>query len=182
MIYVFLAKGFEEIEALATVDILRRAELEVVTVGIGDDVIAGSHGMVVLADTTDFDLPLDPGTLDMIVLPGGLPGTLNLEGSKNVQTAVDFCLENNKYVAAICAAPSILGHRGLLDGKTVTAHHGFREEVGGGNYTGAPVEVDGNIITARGAGVTVQFALKLVELLKGKPAADKIKMAMGCDF
>jgi len=182
MIYVFLANGFEETEALTTVDILRRAELEVVTVGVGDDIVTGSHKITVMADTSDFDLPLDESDLDMIVLPGGLPGTLNLEASQSVQTAIDFCMQKGKYVAAICAAPSILGHRGLLDGKTVTAHHGFREEVGQGSYTGNPVEVDGNIITGRGAGVTAQFALKLVELLKDKAAADKIKMAMACDF
>ena len=104
MIYVFLADGFEEVEALTAVDLLRRCELDVKTVGIGREAIRGSHGILVQSDLSDKDCVLDEN-VEMIVLPGGMPGTLNLERSATVQNAVDFCINNGKYVAAICAAP-----------------------------------------------------------------------------
>ena len=113
MIYVFFGNGFEEMEALTPVDVLRRCELEVKTVGIGGQVIRGSHGISVITDIDENELKLDD-SVDMIVLPGGMPGTLSLEKSKTVQNAIDFCVKNNVLIAAICAAPSILGHKGLL--------------------------------------------------------------------
>ena len=116
MIYAFLAQGFEEIEAITVIDVLRRAELEVITVGVGDNLIRGSHGIIVAADTQDNLIELNE-KVDMIFLPGGMPGTLNLEKSAAVQSAIDYCIENDKYVAAICASPSILGHRGDIKGK-----------------------------------------------------------------
>lgn len=179
MVYLFLANGFEEIEALAPLDILRRAEIEVVTVGIGDDVITSSHGVSIMCDTTDFDLPLNDD-LQMIVLPGGMPGTLNLEASASVQTAIDYCVNTDKYVAAICAAPSILGHKGLLLGKTATCFPGFAEQLQGSHLTGAPVEVDGKFITGRGAGVSLEFGYRLVEILHSKQEADRLRRAMCC--
>ena len=116
MIYVFLANGFEETEAIAPIDILRRSELKVVTVGIGEDIVVSSHGIAVVPDITEVDfVPSDD--IDMIVLPGGMPGTLNLEKSRTVQDAIGFCIENDKYIAAICAAPSILGRKGLFNGR-----------------------------------------------------------------
>ena len=115
MIYVFLANGFEEIEALAPVDILRRAELEVKTVGVGGKTITGSHGITVTADIEEKDVTTDD--MELMILPGGMPGTLNLEKSPIVTTCAEYCAKNDIYLAAICAAPSVLGHLGLLNGK-----------------------------------------------------------------
>ena len=124
MIYVFLANGFEEIEALAVVDVLRRAELDVLTVGVGEDFVIGSHQIPVACDIAEKSLILDEKT-EAIVLPGGMPGTLNLEKSETVQNAIDWATKNDKLVCAICAAPSILGHKGLLNGKSATCFPGF---------------------------------------------------------
>lgn len=163
MIYAFLANGFEEIEAITIIDILRRAEKEVITVGIGDNIIRGAHGMVVVADTQDNMIELDD-KLEMIFLPGGMPGTLNLERSTVVQSAIDYCVENDKYIAAICAAPSILGHKGILDGKKACCYPGFEQELKGADVNYDAVNADGKIITSRGAGTAIKLALKLVEL------------------
>ena len=163
MIYAFLANGFEEIEAITIIDILRRAEKEVITVGIGDNIIRGAHGMVVVADTQDNMIELDD-KLEMIFLPGGMPGTLNLERSAVVQSAIDYCVENDKYIAAICAAPSILGHKGILDGKKACCYPGFEQELKGADVNYDAVNADGKIITTIGAGTAIKLALKLVEL------------------
>ena len=179
MIYVFLANGFEETEAIAPIDILRRNGQKVVTVGISEEVITSAHGITVVPDVTEVDISLSD-EIDMIVLPGGMPGTLNLEKSRTVQDTIDFCAKNGKFIAAICAAPSIIGKKGLLKGKKATCFPGFEDFLEGAQCTGAPVEHDGNIITARGAGVALEFGLKLVELLSGKPASDKIKESMRC--
>ncbi len=177
MIYCFLADGFEEIEALATIDILRRAEIEVVTVGIGGDVISGSHGIRVLADITENKVELN-SALDGIILPGGLPGTLNLEKSDCVQCAIDYADKNNKLLSAICAAPLILGHRKLLEGKKATCYPGFEKDLYGADATGSFVEVDGNFITGKGAGVAIDFALEIVAYLKDRKLADSIKASI----
>ncbi len=179
MILVFLANGFEETEAVAPIDILRRDGQKVVTVGIGEEVITSSHGVTVVPDVTEVDITLSD-EIDMIVLPGGMPGTLNLEKSRTVQDAIDYCTANGKYIGSICAAPSILGRKGLLNGKKATCFPGFEELLEGAQFTGAPVEQDGKIVTARGAGVAVEFGLKLVEVLSGKAASDKLREAMRC--
>lgn len=179
MIYVFLGNGFEELEALAPVDILRRSGKDVVTVGVGGQIIRGSHSIPIVADIEANDIILDD-TLEMIILPGGMPGALNLEKSNKVQEAIDFCILNNKYIAAICAAPSILGHKGILTGKTVTCFPGFENELGGAILSDNYVCQDGNIITARGAGVSVEFALKLVEILISKKRADLLEASLQC--
>lgn len=119
MIYVFLADGFEEVEAISTIDMLRRAELEVCVVGVGGDVVSGSHNITVGCDINE-NLAEPDENLQAVVLPGGMPGTLNLEKSKAVQKFIDYAAENNRIIAAICAAPSVLGHRGLLEGKKAT--------------------------------------------------------------
>lgn len=178
MIYVFLADGFEEMEALITVDLLRRAELEVKTVGIGGRQITGAHGIPVLADLADTEAVTDG--LQMVVLPGGLPGTPNLEQSPVVQRFIDYAVDQGLYLAAICAAPSILGHKGLLKGKQATCYPGYEEELTGAQVTGEPVVVDGQFITAKGAGVTIPFALELISLLKNRELADTIKAAIQC--
>lgn len=180
MIYVYLANGFEEIEALTPVDLLRRAGKQVIMVGVGDSVIVGSHGIAVVPDTIAQEAILDD-ELEMIVLPGGMPGTLNLEGSPYVQDAIDFCIKNNKTIGAICAAPSILGHKGLLKNKTAVCYDGFETQLDGANIGSGSVAVDGNIVTARGAGVATQFALKLVELLVSKAESDRLFNAILCE-
>lgn len=179
MIYVFLANGFEETEAIAPIDILRRSEKNVVTVGIGEEVITSSHGVTVVTDITEVDAVLTD-EIEMIVLPGGMPGTLNLEKSRTVREAIDYCIKNDKYIGAICAAPSILGRMGLLQGKKATCFPGFEQFLMGAEFTGEPVETDGKIVTARGAGVATEFGLTLVECLLGKEASDKIKVSMRC--
>ena len=173
MIYVFLATGFEEVEALTPVDLLRRAGHEVRLVGVGGKTIAGAHGIGVVCDLTENEIKLD-GALEMIVLPGGMPGTLNLEKSAAVQAAVDHCNANGIFIGAICAAPSILGHKGLLDGREAIAYPGFEEQLTGARISTHSVAQDGFIITAQGAGAAVAFGLKLVEALDGKARAEQL--------
>lgn len=179
MIYVFLANGFEETEAIAPVDILRRSELDVKTVGIGEEVVVSSHGIAVIPDITEVDfVPSDD--IDMIVLPGGMPGTLNLEKSRTVQDAIDFCVSNDKYIAAICAAPSILGKKGLLKGRKATCFPGFEQFLEGAELSAEGVAADGKIITAKGPGVAIDFGLKLSEILTDEKNAKKIKASLQC--
>lgn len=177
MIYVFLAPGFEEIEALAVVDVLRRAELEVLTVGVGEDFVIGSHQIPVACDIAEKNLILDE-KVEAIVLPGGMPGTLNLEKSETVQKAIDWAIENDKLVCAICAAPSILGHKGLLDGKNATCFPGFEDELFGAEISKDYVVKDGNIITARGMGSAIEFGLQIAEVLTSKENAQKIRASL----
>ena len=179
MIYCFLADGFEEMEALCPVDILRRGECEVATVGVGEEIITGSHGISVYTDITAAELILDD-SIEMIILPGGMPGTLNLEKNLYVQKAIDYCAEQGKYIAAICAAPSILGHKGLLKDRSAICFPGFEEQLDCKELSADYVCEDGNIITAKGAGVAQEFGLKLLEKLKGKAVSDKIKASIQC--
>ncbi len=179
MIYVFMADGFEEVEAVAPIDILRRAEKDVVTVGIGSDAVRGSHGIVMLCDITDMQVELDE-RLEMIILPGGMPGTLNLEKNSVVQAAIDYCVSNDIPIAAICAAPSILGKRGLLDGKEAICFPGFEKFLQGATVSSCKVVTDGNITTGVGPGVAIEFGLKLTEILCGKAEADRIAAGMQC--
>lgn len=179
MVYVFLAEGFEEVEALAPVDILRRAEIEVKTVGIGSNIIRGSHGIPVIADLDTNEIILDDN-IEMIVLPGGMPGTVNLEKNENVSRAIDFCLKNDKFISAICAAPSILGHKGILDDKKATCFPGFENELGKAVYCSDLVVNDGKITTAKGAGAAVKFGLKLVELLVSAAKAEALEASLQC--
>ena len=179
MIYVFMADGFEEVEAIAPVDILRRAEKDVVTVGIGSDAVRGSHGVMMLCDITEMQLQLDE-RLEMIVIPGGMPGTLNLEKSAAVQSAIDYCVEKDIPVAAICAAPSILGKKGLLKGKEAICFPGFEKFLEGAKVSDKRVVTDGNIATGVGPGAAVEFDLRLTEILCGKKEADRIAAGMQC--
>ncbi len=178
MVYVFLGQGFEEIEALAPVDLLRRAELPVQTVGIAKREITGSHGITVRCDLIDDEIT--PEGIDMIVLPGGMPGTLSLENSEAVQTVIDFCVQNHKWIGAICAAPSILGHKGLLNGRQAVCFPGYEEQLTGALLSNEPVCVDGHIITAKGPGVSVEFGLKLVEVLTSPRRAQILKDSLQC--
>ena len=180
MIYVYLANGFEEIEAIAPIDLLRRSEKKVITVGVGDNVIVGSHGIPIVTDTIAQEAVLSD-ELEMIILPGGMPGTLNLEKSPYVQAAIDYCMKNNKYIGAICAAPSILGHKGILSGKRAVCYYGFETQLDGAEIGEGLVECDGNIITARGAGCAVEFGLKLVEKAVSKAESNKQRSAIICE-
>lgn len=180
-VYVFFATGFEEIEALATVDLLRRAQIDVATVSVtGDKTVVGSHNIPVVMD--DLFENVDFGTADMIVLPGGGPGTKNLEAFEPLMLEVDE-FAKKKAVAAICAAPSILGHRGHLKGTKATCFPGFEKELEGAEFVAQPAVRDGNIITARGMGASVDFGLEIVSFFKGKEAAkelaDRIVFARG---
>lgn len=177
MIYVFLAEGFEEIEALTPVDCLRRAGKDVCTVGIGGTVIKGSHGIPVTADIADSAFTPDDA-LEMIVLPGGMPGTIHLGESSTVQDALTYCVSNDKWIAAICAAPSILGARGLLSDKTATCYPGFEKHLIGCNAVAEPVCQDEKIITGRGPGAAMDFALRLIAVLCGSETAQRIAEGM----
>ncbi|MBQ6380357.1 MAG: DJ-1/PfpI family protein [Clostridia bacterium] len=173
MIYVFLADGFEIIEALAPVDMLGRAKLSVKTVGITGKTVKSSGGVEVVADLLPEEVEL--AKAEMIILPGGMPGTLNLEADAFVHKSIDFCVENHLYIAAICAAPSILAHKGLLKGKKSTVFPSFAEDLKEAQYTAGAVEIDDKIITARGAGVCIDFGLKCVEVLTSAAQAQSIK-------
>ena len=174
---VFLADGFEEIEALTVVDLLRRAKIYVDTVSISDDyMVHGSHGIAV--QTEDLFEEIDFDDFDMIVLPGGMPGTENLKGHSGVRKVVEDFAENGKYVAAICAAPTILSELGLLKGKRATCYPSVEEEIQGALLTEAPVMADGNIITGQAAGAASDFALKLVEVLAGSKKAQEVAEAI----
>lgn len=177
MVYCFLADGFEEIEALATVDILKRAQIEVKTVGIGSNVIRGAHGISVVTDVIDSDINLD-SSLEAVILPGGMPGTLNLQKNDNVNLAIDYAVSKKLLVCAICAAPLILGHKGILAGKKATCYPGFEKDLQGAEVTGEHVVKDGNIITAKGAGVAVDFALEIVAFLKNRDLSDEINASI----
>lgn len=179
MVYVFLAEGFEEIEALTPVDILRRGKVEVKTVGVGGKIITSSHGIPVTADITTDELS-GLSNAEAVVLPGGMPGTLNLEKNETVINAVKYCYDNNKLIGAICAAPSVLGHLGILKGKRATAFPGFDKELYGADFRNDYVAHDGMIITARGMGVSVDFALELLTVLKDGETADRVKNSIQC--
>ena len=174
MVYFFLADGFEEVEALAPADILRRAGVDVRLVGVNGDFATGSHSVSVACDLQCRNLVLDD-SVEAIFLPGGMPGTLNLEKSPAVQKAIDFAAEKGKLICAICAAPSILGHKGLLKGKEAICFPGFESELDGARISESFVCRDGNIVTAKGMGSAVEMGLKITEILKGSEAADKLR-------
>ena len=179
MIYVFLADGFEETEAIAPIDMLRRAGLDVVSVGIKTDGIRSSHGVPVLCDMTDMQVELDE-RLEMIVLPGGMPGTLNIEACPVVQNSIDYCVNNSIPIGAICAAPSILGKKGLLDGKEAICFPGFEKFLTGAKLSDKKVVTDGIFTTAAGAGVAIEFGLELVRVLCGEEKSESVRKAIQC--
>ncbi len=176
MVMVLLAEGFEECEALAPVDILRRGGVAVATVGIGGKTISGSHGISVVCDLVAEDACFDE--MEALILPGGMPGTRNLEKSSAVQSFLDFADKHSLLIGAICAAPSILGHKGLLQGKRATCYPGFEQDLLGAEVTGEPVVRDEMIITAYGAGAAFEFGLALLSALKTPDIADEIQTGM----
>ena len=174
---VFLADGFEEIEGLTAVDLLRRAGVGVDMVSVtGRLGISGSHGIRVEADVLFEEADYDEA--DMLVLPGGMPGTTNLNAHEGVRRVVkDFAAEG-KPIAAICAAPTVLGNLGLLKGKRITCYPGVETEIQGAVMLRTQVAVDGNIITSRGVGTAIAFALKLIEVLVGEDKSREIAEAI----
>jgi len=175
MVYVLLAEGFELVEAMAPVDILRRAKVEVKTVGVTGKTVNASCGVPVVADIQIEEAVTQD--LDCVILPGGLPGTTNLEKSDRVHELVDFCAGSGKLIGAICAAPSVLAHKGLLKGKEATAYPNFQEDVkqSGGRLSESYVVRDGQFITGRGMGVSTEFGLELAGALAGGAAAEEIR-------
>ena len=172
-VYTFLADGHEMVEALAVVDILRRAKVEVVTVSIKDTrEIMSAHKVGIIADTLFEDNDYSDG--DVVFLPGGMPGTLNLEAHEGLKNLINEYNHKGKYLAAICAAPSIFGHMGMLAGKRATCYPGFEKDLLDAEHTGARVEKDGNIITSKGMGTAIDLGLALTELLVSKEEADRI--------
>ncbi len=178
MVYLFLADGFEEVEALTPLDMLRRAQIPVKTVGVDTHRPCGAHNIIVEADilTTDVDF----ADMTAVILPGGMPGTLNLEKSEDVQRAISYAIENKLTVAAICAAPSILGHKGYLQGKSATCFPGFEDDLLGAEIAKESVVWDGNILTAKGAGVALDFAFALISRLASEGKSDEIRGAIQC--
>ena len=173
MVYVLLGKGFEETEAIAPVDLLRRAGVEVRTVGIGGKLIEGGHGIPVAADIALDEMNYED--MEMIVLPGGLGGVASILGSSQALDAVKFAWENGRFVAAICAGPTVLAKLGITDNLDVTCYPGCEEQMGSANYlAGVPCVTSGRVITGTSAGCAVPFGLALIAALKGRDVADAV--------
>ena len=172
MILLLLADGFEETEALVPFDLLKRAKCEVQTVGITGKTVTGAHGIPVTADLSPRDVK---GKIDALILPGGMPGAKNLDESPDVDRLIEKTVADGGRLAAICAAPMILGHRGLLKGKRAVCFPGFESELKGATVTKARVENDGMITTAVGMGAAYEFGLALISRLKGRDAAESVK-------
>ena len=176
MIAILLADGFEEIEALTPLDVLRRAGLDVRTVAIGSKIAVGSHGIPVICDIEADEV--NENELSMVIFPGGMPGSLNLDASPCADKFINAALKNGGRIAAICAAPLVLGRRGLLEGKEAICYPGFEEELRGAEISEKSVVTDANITTAKGMGVALPFALELVRLICGEDKANEISKSV----
>lgn len=170
---IFLADGFEEVEGLTVVDLLRRAGIEAETLSImGRELVESSHKVTIKADRLAEEA--EYGSFDILVLPGGMPGTLNLGNSRIVQESLRKQNQEGKWIGAICAAPSVLGEAGLLKGKEAVCYPGFEEKLLEAKVCFEPVKVDGNIITSRGMGTAIDFGLTIIEQLLSKEKAEEI--------
>lgn len=178
MVYVFLADGFEEIEALAPVDLLRRAGIDVCMVGIGGPLLKGSHSIQVKADIPENEFKIEKA--EMLILPGG-PGHEVLKQSDTVKKALFEATDRKIPIGAICAAPSILGEFGLLDGKKAVCFPGFESSLTGATVLEDPVVTDGTITTARGAGCAFPFGFELIRVLRGEKASSEIRETIQYD-
>lgn len=178
MVYLFLADGFEIIEALAPVDMLRRAKLCVKTVGVTGKLVTSSCGVAVEADIEAPDFSYD--NVDAIILPGGSDGVINLEKNSFVQSVIDRAMDEDALICAICAAPSILGNKGLLKNIKATSYPSYMKYLDGAELSDEFVIRDGRFITARGAGVSVEFGLEIVKALAGREEAERIGKAIQC--
>jgi len=177
-VLVPLAQGCEELEAITIIDLLRRAGIEVISAGLDAENITASHGVKLVPDT-DLESALKDD-YDMIVLPGGLPGADHLENDDRLKTALKTMVKNDKYIAAICAAPKVLASAGLLTGKTATSYPGFLDdpELAGITLSDEAVVIDGKVITSRGPGTAMDFALELIEVLSGKETRNTVEAAL----
>lgn len=176
-VYVFFADGFEEIEAFTSVDVMRRAGLNVEMITVtSDEIVRGAHDVPVLCDKNIVNC--DFFDADLVLLPGGMPGAATLGECADLRKFLLRFAEKNKPIAAICAAPMVLGKLGLLKGRKATCYPGFEQYLEGAEYTGASVEKDGNIITGKGPGASMEFALAVIELLQGKEKVQVLKDAM----
>ena len=175
-IAILLANGFEEIEALMPLDVLRRAGVTVDTVGIGAKTIIGAHNIPVIADITDSEA--DAKGYDGVIFPGGMPGAVNLDAADFTNKIIDAVKEKGGLLAAICAAPLVLGRRGLLEGKRATCYPGFEGELKGALVSPLGVVTDGNVVTAKGMGVALEFAKELTALLVSREASQTIAKAI----
>jgi len=173
---LLLANGFEEVEALTPLDVLRRAGVTVDTVGIGTKTVIGAHNIPVLADITDSEANADD--YDCAIFPGGMPGASNLDGAEFTDKIIASVTEKGGRLAAICASPLILGRRGLLKGKRATCYPGFESELIGAEILTEGVVTDGNITTAKGMGVALEFAKELTSLLVSPEESEKISKAI----
>ena len=172
-VYIFLADGFEEIEGLTVVDIMRRAKIDVETISItGQKQINGAHKIIVEADRLFEETDFSDG--DMLVLPGGMPGTLNLAGNETLAALIRSYDDQGKKLAAICAAPSILGVMGILKDKNAVCFPGFEEKLAGANVLDVPAVTDKNVTTGRGMGAATDFALELIRVLQGEDKAKEM--------
>lgn len=176
MVLILLAEGFEEIEALTPADVLRRAGCRVFTVGVTGDAVTGSHGIEVKSDISRERAleMLSEEKLEAVIFPGGMPGASNLDASPFTDEVLSFAERDGAYVAAICAAPMILGKRGLLKGKDATCYPGFEKYLEGASLFDASVVVDGNTVTADGMGSALDFAFELAALLKGEDEKERL--------
>lgn len=173
MVYILLGAGFEETEALVPLDLLRRASIETMTVGIGSKIVKGGHGIGLEADILLEEMDLT--RLDMIVLPGGLGGVATVRATKSAMDALKFAWDNGKFVAAICAGPTVLADLGITEGKNATCYPGCENGMGNANMVpDVPCVRDGNLITGTSAGSAVKFGLALVEAMAGKETAETV--------
>ncbi len=176
-VLIHFADGFEEIEAITPIDVLRRAGCEVVTVSVtGNSEVTSTRGVTLVADTHFLEADYDHA--DMIVLPGGQPGANNLNKHEGLKKEIQEFYRQGKFVAAICAAPLVLGSTGILKGKRATCYPGTEPQLTGATCTGNGVERDGHIITGKGPGFALDFALLLAEVLAGKDKAKEVREAM----
>jgi protein deglycase len=177
MVVILLAEGFEEIEALTVVDVLRRAEIDIKIVSaLGEEKVTGRSGISVIVDCSIGDIEFDK--VNAVVLPGGMPGAKNLELNKDVQKLLKDSAQKNKWIAAICAAPYVLGKAGYLNGREATCYPGFENYLGGATVKKQNVVVSNNIITSRGPGTALAFAYEIVKVLKGEKMVEKLKKDM----
>lgn len=179
MLYMFFANGFEEVEAIAALDVIRRAGIEIMSVGVDSEVITGSHNISVVCDTTADKICFDDN-VSGIILPGGMPGTTNLMNSCVVDKFIDLCNEKQKLISAICAAPMILGRKGLLEGHEAVCFPGFEDELRGAVISNDYVCNSNGIITAKGMGSAVNFGLEIVAEMLGRETSEKLRATLQC--
>ncbi len=176
MVYIFLADGFEEIEAIVPRDILKRGGVKILTVGVTGDLVTSAYGLKIKADVTIESVDIDD--IEGIVLPGGMPGTLNLKNNQKLLEIVKYSFEKRLLIGAICAAPSILGDMNILKNKSACCYPGFEKELIGANILNESVTIDQNIITSRGPGTAIHFGFALLSYLKGEDILKNVKNEM----